>query len=426
LAAGRGHCRVQSMMSPKKVYYFDNNATTRVAPEVVTAMMPFLSEMWGNPSSAYGFGAQVHGHVEKARESVATLVNADPKEITFTSCGTEANNSAIHSALVTSGKRHVVTTAVEHSANMNFGAYLEKRGFEVTYLPVESDGSLDLHLLERAIRPDTAIVSAMMANNETGVLFPIEEIAALCRSKGVLCHTDAVQVPGKLKIDVKQLGVDFLSLSAHKLHAPKGIGMLYVKRRTKFQPYVIGGHQERGRRGGTESVANIIAFGRAAELAMASIDDENTRIRGLRDRFENHVLTRIPNTVRNGSKNLRLPNTANIAFDFVEAEAVLLLLDQVGICASSGSACTTGSLDPSHVLMAMGLPPMRARGSVRFSFGIYNTEEEVDYLIEKLTPIIHRLREISPLNPDHPDNDTYDIEAARRKHDEEMSGQREG
>jgi len=242
----------------------------------------------------------------------------------------------------------------------------------------------------------------------------------------VLCHTDAVQVPGKLKIDVKQLGVDFLSLSAHKLHAPKGIGMLYVKRRTKFQPYVIGGHQERGRRGGTESVANIIAFGRAAELAMASIEDENTRIRGLRDRFENHVLTRIPNTVRNGNKNQRLPNTANIAFDFVEAEAVLLLLDQVGICASSGSACTTGSLDPSHVLMAMGLPPMRARGSVRFSFGIYNTEEEVDYLIEKLTPIIHRLREISPLNPDHPDNDTYDIEAARRKHDEEMSGQREG
>ena len=414
------------MMSPKKVYYFDNNATTRVAPEVVTAMMPFLSEMWGNPSSAYGFGAQVHGHVEKARESVATLVNADPKEITFTSCGTEANNSAIHSALVTSGKRHVVTTAVEHSANMNFGAYLEKRGFEVTYLPVESDGSLDLHLLERAIRPDTAIVSAMMANNETGVLFPIEEIAALCRSKGVLCHTDAVQVPGKLKIDVKQLGVDFLSLSAHKLHAPKGIGMLYVKRRTKFQPYVIGGHQERGRRGGTESVANIVAFGRAAELAMASIEDENTRIRGLRDRFENHVLTHIPNTVRNGNKNQRLPNTANIAFDFVEAEAVLLLLDQAGICASSGSACTTGSLDPSHVLTAMGLPPMRARGSVRFSFGIYNTDEDVDYLIEKLTPIIHRLREISPLNPEHPDNDAYDIDAARRKHEVEMSGRREG
>ncbi len=415
-----------SMMSPKKVYYFDNNATTRVAPEVVTAMMPFLSELWANPSSAYSFGAQVHGHVEKARETVAALINADPKEVTFTSCGTESNNSAIHSALVTSGKRHVVTTAVEHSANMNFGAYLEKRGFEVTYLPVESDGSLDLHLLERSIRPDTAVVSVMMANNETGVLFPIEEIAALCRSKGVLCHTDAVQVPGKLKMDVRQLGMDFLSLSAHKLHAPKGIGMLYVKRRTKFQPYVIGGHQERGRRGGTESVANIVAFGRAAELAMASIDDENTRIRGLRDRFENHVLTRIPNTVRNGNRNLRLPNTSNIAFDFIEAEAVLLLLDQAGICASSGSACTTGSLDPSHVLMAMGLPPMRARGSVRFSFGIYNTEEDVDHLIEKLTPIVHRLREISPLSPEHPDNDTYDIEAARRKHELEMSGQGEG
>ena len=415
-----------SMMSPKKIYYFDNNATTRVAPEVVTAMMPFLSELWANPSSAYSFGAQVHGHVEKARETVAALINADPKEVTFTSCGTESNNSAIHSALVTSGKRHVVTTAVEHSANMNFGAYLEKRGFEVTYLPVESDGSLDLHLLERSIRPDTAVVSVMMANNETGVLFPIEEIAALCRSKGVLCHTDAVQVPGKLKMDVRQLGVDFLSLSAHKLHAPKGIGMLYVKRRTKFQPYVIGGHQERGRRGGTESVANIVAFGRAAELAMASIDDENTRIRGLRDRFENHVLTRIPNTVRNGNRNLRLPNTSNIAFDFIEAEAVLLLLDQAGICASSGSACTTGSLDPSHVLMAMGLPPMRARGSVRFSFGIYNTEEDVDHLIEKLTPIVHRLREISPLSPEHPDNDTYDIEAARRKHELEMSGQGEG
>jgi len=409
------------MIDSTKVRYFDNNATTRVAPEVVEAMIPFLSEMWGNPSSAYAFGAQVHGHVEQAREKVAALVNADPKEVVFTSCGTESNNSAIHSALVTSGKRHVVTTAVEHSANMNFGAYLEKRGFEVTYLPVESDGSLDLHLLDRAIRPDTAIVSVMMANNETGVLFPIEEIAAICRSRGVLCHTDAVQVPGKLRIDVRQLGVDFLSLSAHKLHAPKGVGMLYVKRRTKYQPYLIGGHQERGRRGGTESVANIVAFGRAADLALASLDDENIRVRGLRDRFENWVLTHIPNTVRNGNRNNRLPNTANLAFDFVEAEAILLQLDQFGICASSGSACTTGSLDPSHVLTAMGLNPMRARGSVRFSFGIYNTEEEVDYLISKLGPIIHRLREISPLSPEHPDNDTYDIEAARVKHGEDMA-----
>jgi cysteine desulfurase len=314
-----------------------------------------------------------------------------------------------------------VTTAVEHSANINFCDHLLKRGYEVTFLPVESDGSLDLHRLDQAIRPDTAIVSVMYANNETGVVFPIEEVAALCRSRGVLCHTDAVQVPGKLPIDVKHLGVDFLSLSAHKLHAPKGIGMLYVKRRTKYQPYVIGGHQERGRRGGTESVANIVAFGRAAELALASLEDENTRVRGLRDRLENHILKHIPNTIRNGAKEPRLPNTANIAFDFVEAEAVLMLLDQVGICCSSGSACTTGSLDPSHVLSAMGVTPMRARGSVRFSLGIYNTDEDVDYLLKHLPPIIQKLRDISPLNPEHPDNDKYDIAGARAKHEQELA-----
>jgi cysteine desulfurase len=408
-------------MNQSKVYYFDNNATTRVAPEVVDAMIPFLREFWGNPSSANAFGAQVHGHVEAARAQVAALINADPKEVTFTSCGTESNNSAFHSALQTTGKRHVITTKVEHSANINYGEALERQGFQVTYLHVESDGSLDLHLLEQSIRPDTALVSVMYANNETGVVFPIEEVAAICRSKGVLCHTDAVQVPGKLKIDVRSLGVDFLSLSAHKLHAPKGVGMLYVKRRTKYAPYVIGGHQERGRRGGTESVANIVGFGRAAELAMATLDDENTRVRALRDRLEDWILTHIPNTLRNGAKEPRLPNTANIAFDFVEAEAVLLLLDGLGICASSGSACTTGSLDPSHVLSAMGVPPMRARGSVRFSLGIYNTAEDVDYLIQHLPGIIQRLRDISPLNPEHPDNDKYDIESARRKHEEDLA-----
>lgn len=408
-------------MEQQKVYYFDNNATTRVAPEVVDAMVPFLRDHWGNPSSAYGFGARVHGHVEAAREKVAALVNADPKEITFTSCGTESNNTAIQSALHTTGKRHVITTKVEHSANIKFGEHLQKHGYDVTYLPVESDGSLDLHVLEQAIRPDTAVVSVMYANNETGVLFPIEEVAAICRSKGVLCHTDAVQVPGKLPIDVKALGVDFLSLSAHKLHAPKGVGMLYVKRRTRFEPYVIGGHQERGRRGGTESVANIIAFGRAAELAMATLHDENTRVRALRDRLEGWVLANIPNTVRNGAREPRLPNTSNIAFDFVEAEAVLMLLDQVGICASSGSACTTGSLDPSHVLSAMGVVPMRARGSVRFSLGIYNTAEDVEYLLQHLPRIIQKLRDISPLNPEHPDNDRYDIDAARKKHEDELS-----
>ncbi|MBL9174512.1 MAG: cysteine desulfurase NifS [Verrucomicrobiales bacterium] len=409
------------MSVPAKTYYLDNNATTRIAPEVFEAMVPFLTEFWGNPSSAYGFGSQVHKHVERAREQVAALVGADPKEVTFTSCGTESNNTAIHSALVTTGKRHVITTAVEHSANINFGEHLQKMGFEVTYLPVEGDGSLDLHRLEQAIRPDTAIVSAMWANNETGVLFPIEEIAAICRSRGVLCHTDAVQTPGKLKIDVKSLGVDFLSLSAHKLHAPKGIGMLYIKRRTKFAPYLIGGHQERGRRGGTENVANIVGFGRAAELAGASLSEENSRVRGLRDRLENHILSHIPNTVRNGAKEPRLPNTTNIAFDFVEAEAVLMMLDLVGICASSGSACTTGSLDPSHVLSAMGVKPMRARGSVRFSLGIYNTDDDVDYVLKHLPPIIEKLRSISPLNPEHPDNEAYDIAGARAKHEQDLA-----
>ena len=409
-------------MTEPKVYYFDNNATTRVAPEVIEAMIPMLRDFWGNPSSAYAFGSQVHGHVEKARAQCAALINCDPKEIVFTSCGTESNNAAIHSALVTNpGKKHVITTAVEHSANINFGEYLQKMGFEVTFLPVESDGSLDIHLLEKSIRPDTAIVSIMWANNETGVLFPIEEIAAICRSKGVLCHTDAVQVPGKLKIDVKALGVDFLSLSAHKLHAPKGVGLLYVKRRTKFQPYVIGGHQERGRRGGTENVAHIVGFGRAAELALTHLGEENTRVRALRDRLEDTILRTIPNTVRNGAREPRLPNTVNVAFDFVEAEAILLLLDQQGICCSSGSACTTGSLDPSHVLSAMGLSPMRARGSVRFSLGLYNTVEEVDHVLKHLPGIIKRLRDISPLNPEHPDNDSYDIEGARVKHETDLA-----
>jgi cysteine desulfurase len=408
-------------MSDRKVYYFDNNATTRIAPEVVESMIPFLKEFWGNPSSAYHFGSQVGKHVEDARAKVAALLNADPREIVFTSCGTESNNSAIHSALLTTKKKHVITTAVEHSANINFGEYLQKQGYEVTFLPVEPDGTLDIHLLEKSIRPDTAIVSVMYANNETGVIFPIEEIAAICRSKGVLFHTDAVQTPGKIKLDVKNIGCDFLSLSAHKLHAPKGIGCLYVKRRTKYQPYVIGGHQERGKRGGTENVANIVAFGRAAELAMEKLEEENTRVRALRDRLENTILSSIPNTIRNGSKESRLPNTTNIAFEFVEAEAILLLLDGLGICASSGSACTTGSLDPSHVLTAMGLTPMRARGCVRFSLGIYNTNEDVDFLLKQLPAIIKRLRDISPLNPEHPDNDQYDIEAARVKHEQDLA-----
>jgi cysteine desulfurase len=382
----------------RTLIYFDNNATTRIAPEVVETMLPFLTEQWGNPSSAYSFGRDLARHVGAARHKVAALVNAEPREIIFTSCGTESNNAAIQSALVTNpAKRHMLTTAVEHSSNIKFGQFLQKQGCEVTFLPVESDGSLDLHLLEKSIRPDTAIVSVMWANNETGVLFPIEEIAALCRSKNVLFHTDAVQVAGKLKIDVKTLGVDFLSLSAHKLHAPKGIGLLYVKRPIKFQPYLIGGGQEEGRRGGTENVPYIMAFGRAAELALERLDDENTRVRALRDRLETRLLATIPDCSRNGANEPRLPNTSNIAFENVEAEAVLLLLDQLGICASTGSACTTGSVEPSHVLTAMGVSPNRARGSLRFSLGIYNTGAEVDYVLEQTPDVVAKLRAMSPL-----------------------------
>jgi cysteine desulfurase len=377
--------------------YFDNNATTRVAPEVVGAMVPFLSEYWGNPSSAYQFGNELTKHIEAARERIGALIHADPKEVVFTSCGTESNNSAIHSALcLRPEKRHVLTTAVEHSANIKYCEFLQKRGYEVTFLPVESDGSLDLHLVDQSIRPDTAIVSIMWANNETGVLFPIEEAAAICRSKGVPFHTDAVQVAGKMKIDVKALGVDYLSLSAHKLHAPKGIGILYVRRKSGYQPYLIGGGQEGGRRGGTENVAGMVAFGKAAELAMARLDEENGRVRALRDRLETTILSEISNAVRNGGKEPRLPNTSNIAFEGVEAEAILMQLDQLGICASSGSACTTGSLEPSHVLTAMGVNPMRARGSVRFSLGLYNTEAEVEYVLGHLPGVIEKLRSMSP------------------------------
>ena len=380
-------------MSKPRICYLDNNATTQVAPEVVEAMLPLWTEHWGNPSSAYGFAREATRRVEQAREQVAALINATPAEIIFTSCGTESNNAAIHSALFTQEDRdHIVTTSVEHSANVKFGAYLEQCGYRVTYLPVEPDGSLDLHLLERSIRPETAVVSVMWANNETGVLFPIEEIAALCRSKDVLFHTDAVQVPGKCPIDVREIGADYLSLSAHKLHAPKGVGCLYVKRRVRFQPYVFGGGQEKGRRGGTENTAYIVGFGRAAELAVARLDDENTRVRGLRDRLERWVLRHIPKTSRNGAKEPRLPNTANIAFEGLEAEALLKALDKAGICASSGSACTTGIIEPSHVLTAMGVRPARAKGSVRFSLGLYNTEEDVNYLIEQLPGLVEEVR----------------------------------
>lgn len=384
-------------MAQTQFCYLDNNATTRIAPEVLEAMLPAFTEHWGNASSAYEFGTRTARMIEEARTEVAALIGAEPREIIFTSCGTESNNTALQSALrLNPAKRHVLTTAVEHSANIKFGKHLLQQGCEVTFLPVESDGSLDIHLLEQSIRPDTAIVSAMFANNETGVIFPIEEIAAICRYKEVPFHTDAVQTPGKLKLDVKALNVDFLSLSGHKLHAPKGIGLLYVRSGARLQPYLIGGGQERGRRGGTENVPYILGFGRAARLAMDSIAEENIRVRALRDRLEETILRTIPGSARNGSRDDRLCNTSNISFPNLEAEAILKKLDQVGICASSGSACTTGSLDPSHVLIAMGMSPARALGSVRFSLGIYNTDEDIDHVLAHLPRIIAELRAEAP------------------------------
>jgi cysteine desulfurase len=408
--------------APPEVVYLDNNATTRIAPEVFEAMVPFLTEYYGNPSSAYSFGKFVEGHLKEAREKVAALLGCTPKEIIFTSCGTESDNMAIWSALQTSGKRHIVTTQVEHSAIMNQTDQLERMGFGVTRLPVKADGTLSPAEVENAIRDDTGIVSIMWANNETGILFPIEEIGAICKRKGVLFHTDAVQTPGKIDLrHVAKSDIDFLSMSGHKLHAPKGVGVLYVKRRTKIVPYVIGGGQERGKRGGTENVASIIGLGRAAELALENLSDEQSRVRGMRDRFEETLLQRLHNLYINGKRDQRLPNTSNIAFDFVEAEAILMRLDRKGICASSGSACTTGSLDPSHVLSAMGLTPARARSCVRFSFSHYTRDADVDYALEIIPPMIEELRAMSPLNADHPDNFAYDVEAAREKEEKLMA-----
>ena len=383
-------------MSTESLVYLDNNATTRIAPEVVESMLPCLTDYWGNPSSAYSLAIQPARLIEEARSCVARLIGSHSRNIIFTSCGTESNNAAIQGALIANPtKRHIVSTAVEHSANIKFFQHLEKRGYEVTLLPVDLDGAIDFCDLQSAIREDTAIVSIMWANNETGVLFPIEELAAICRSKGALFHTDAVQVAGKLSIDVKSLGVDFLSLSAHKLRAPKGIGLLYIKSGVSFSPYIIGGGQERGLRGGTENVANIVAFGKAAELALSHIKTENTQVRSLRDKLEKGIFQSIGGAVRNGGEP-RLPNTSNIGFQGIEAEAALLLLDREGICASSGSACTTGSIEPSHVLQAMGVPAARSKGSLRFSLGIDNTEQDVEFLLKKLPSIVERLRDASP------------------------------
>jgi len=380
-----------------KIIYMDNNATTRVAPEVLEAMLPFLTDLYGNPSSAYIFGGQVARHIRKAREQVAAILGASPEEIIFTSCGSESDNTAIMSALNTAkDKMHVVTTRVEHPAVKVLCNELIKRGCRVTEIPVDREGRLDMDRYKKSLTPDTAIVSMMWANNETGAIFPVEEAAQLAKERGILFHTDAVQAVGKIPIDLQQSAVDMLSISGHKLHAPKGIGVLYVRKGTKFSPFLIGGHQERGRRGGTENTAGIIGLGRACELAAQRMEEENTRVRELRDRLEKGLLGRVPNSRVNGGGAERLPNTTNISFEFVEGEAILLLMDELGICASSGSACTSGSLQPSHVLRAMGVPFTMAHGSVRLSLSVYTTEEEVDIVIDKLPPIIEKLRGFSP------------------------------
>ena len=386
-----------------KVVYLDNNATTAVAPEVLQAMLPFLKERYGNPSSMHTFGGDVARDIQRAREQAGDLIGAEPEEIIFTSCGTESDVSAIRSGLESNpGKRHIVTTRVEHPAVRSFCRWLADHGYRITEVSVDAEGLLDFAEVEAALTPETAIVSVMYANNETGVLFPVERIAEMCRERGILFHTDAVQAVGKLPLDLRRTAVDMLSLSGHKLHAPKGVGILYVRKGTRFTPCMIGGHQEHGRRAGTENVASIVALGKACELAKAAIRDEQTRVRALRDRLEKELLARIPDARLNGSAKERLPNTTNISFEFVEGEAILLLLDQAGICASSGSACTSGSLEPSHVLRAMGVPFTFAHGSIRMSLSRYNTDEDVDCTISALPGIIERLRSISPFTRENP------------------------
>ena len=388
------------MIHENKVVFMDNNATTKVAPEVVEVMLPYLSDYYGNPSSMYSFGGQVAAAIKTARENVADLLGAEPEEITFTSCGTESDSTAVLSALRTyPDKRHIVTTRVEHPAIKNLCENLEAmtgQKYKVTSLKVDKEGILDLDAYRQALTDDTAIVSVMWANNETGVLFPIEEMARMAKDRDILFHTDAVQAVGKIPMNLKEMDVNFLSVSGHKLHAPKGVGVLYIKQGTIFMPYLTGGHQEKGRRGGTENVASIVALGEACRLANERMEEENTRVRALRDKLEEGLLSTIPKSMLNGHKEKRLPNTSNISFEYVEGESILLHMNELNICASSGSACTSGSLEPSHVLRSMGVPFTAAHGSIRFSLSVYNTEEEVEFVLEKMPGIIASLREMSP------------------------------
>ena len=379
------------------IIYFDNNATTGVAPEVLEAMLPFLKDRYGNPSSMYRFAGAAQEALAEARSQVAALIGAQPEEIMFTSCGTESDSTAIYSALrARPEKKHFITTKVEHPAVLSLGQLLEKQGYTVTFLGVDGKGRISLDELQNALSKDTALVSMMYANNETGNIYPIAQAGAICRERGVPFHVDAVQAVGKIPINLAGLPIDYLALSGHKLHAPKGVGALYVRRGAPFRPFLRGGHQERGRRAGTAAMPNIVALGAACELAGRHITDENTKVKALRDNLQQRLLAAVPEAIINGDPDNRLPNTLNISFKYVEGEAILLMLDQFNICASSGSACTSGSLEPSHVLRAMGVPFTYAHGSIRFSLCRYNTQKEIDFVAENLPKIITRLREISP------------------------------
>jgi len=380
-----------------KTIYFDNNATTKVAEEVLEEIKPLFCDLYGNPSSMHTFGGQIGRKIGRAREQAAALLGCDPSEIVFTGCGTESDNTAINGVLAAvPNKRKVITTRVEHPAVLTVCRELENRGYQVVELGVNRQGRLDLAELAEQIDDDTALVTIMYANNETGMMFPIERIAELTSSKGAVFHTDAVQAVGKIPLNLAKSDIDLLSLSGHKLHAPKGIGVLYVRKGTRLSPFMLGGHQEAGRRAGTENVPGIVGLGKACELAAANLEKENGKVKILRDKLENALLEKCPDCRLNGDTQDRLPNTCNVSFEYIEGEAILLMLDKYGICASSGSACTSGSLEPSHVLRAMGVPFTAAHGSIRFSLSRYNTEEEVDYTIDKMPAIVNQLRELSP------------------------------
>lgn len=385
------------MIPGDQIIYLDNNATTRLDPAVIEEMLPFLTDYYGNPSSGYTFGRQVRRAIDLARERVAALLGCEPVEIVFTSCGTESNNAAVHSALqLDPNRRHIVTTAVEHSATRRHCEIVAKGGGAVTMVGVDGDGNLDLDELERAITPQTAIVTVMWANNETGVLFPVDKIAEIARRKRVLFHTDAIQSVGKIPIRLGGATINSLALSAHKLHGPKGVGALFVNKRSAFKPLLIGGSQENNRRAGTENVASIVGLGKAAECAAAALAEENSRVRAMRDRFEAGLLNRVSETFVNGDHAERLPNTSNLSFVGVESDAALIMFDRQQLCCSAGSACRTGSLEASHVLRAMNVPSERVRASMRFSFGRFNTEAEVDKALEIIPAVISRLRAMSP------------------------------